>query len=159
MSEWYEDGLRFSCTQCGNCCTGPPGAVWFTESEGEAMAEKLGITIDLFYRKYARNIGAKWSLKENNIDGMFDCVFLDRSSKLPSCSLYEARPSQCRSWPFWPEILKTKSSWESIKRRTPCPGMDNGPLIPIEEIRIQRDQGSSTGSGTVPDPVPDPKSG
>ena len=26
---WYADGLSFECTMCGNCCTGPPGAVWF----------------------------------------------------------------------------------------------------------------------------------
>ena len=43
MAEWYADGLRFSCTQCGNCCTGPPGAVWFNEDEGKAMADKVGV--------------------------------------------------------------------------------------------------------------------
>ena len=26
MSEpWYQDGLQFRCTRCGNCCTGAPG--------------------------------------------------------------------------------------------------------------------------------------
>ena len=25
---WYRDGLRFTCTRCGNCCTGAPGYVW-----------------------------------------------------------------------------------------------------------------------------------
>ena len=41
----YADGLRFECTQCGNCCTGPPGRVWFSEEEGEAMAENLGVDV------------------------------------------------------------------------------------------------------------------
>ena len=41
--DWYDDGLRFECTQCGNCCTGPPGMVWFTPEEGRRMAEGLGL--------------------------------------------------------------------------------------------------------------------
>ena len=139
MSEWYEKGLRFSCTQCGNCCTGPPGAVWFNEAEGKAMATKVGLSEDAFYKRFARKIGDKWSLIEQVVDEKYDCVFLDRSGKLPSCSLYEARPSQCRTWPFWSEILKSRESWARAKCNTPCPGMDEGQLTPAEAIRIQRD--------------------
>lgn len=140
-NEWYAGGLRFSCTQCGNCCTGPPGVVWFNEDEGLAMAKKLGISEAEFYREHARKVGSRWSLNEVLTEHGFDCAFLDRQS-VPGkavCSLYEARPTQCRTWPFWPENLKSKRSWVAAKRRTPCPGMDNGPLIPIEKIRIQRD--------------------
>ncbi len=140
MSEWYEQGLRFSCTQCGNCCTGPTGAVWFNEAEGKAMAEKSGVSEDVFYKRFARKIGSKWSLKEEEVEGKFDCIFLDRSGELPSCSLYEARPMQCRTWPFWSDILKSPETWARAKRSTPCHGMNTGKLIPIEEIRIQRDQ-------------------
>ena len=51
--EWYEQGLRFGCTQCGNCCTGPEGAVWFTEEEGRQEGLKEGIEIgDNLYRYY-----------------------------------------------------------------------------------------------------------
>ena len=46
--EWYKDGLAFQCTQCGNCCTGPPGAVWFNDKEAEEMAAELGMDIDDF---------------------------------------------------------------------------------------------------------------
>ena len=41
--EWYKDGLAFQCTQCGNCCTGPPGAVWFNDKEAEEMAESTEV--------------------------------------------------------------------------------------------------------------------
>ena len=140
MAEWYADGLRFSCTQCGNCCTGPPGAVWFNEDEGRAMADKVGVAEDEFYKRFARKIGVRWSLKENVINGKYDCVFLDRKGKLPNCSLYEARPTQCRTWPFWPEVLKSRESWARTKVETPCPGMDEGNLVPIESIRIQCNQ-------------------
>ena len=139
MNEWYANGLKFSCTQCGNCCTGPPGAVWFNETEGRAMAKKMGLSKKSFYEEFARKIGASWSLKERIFEGKYDCIFLDRSGKKPSCSLYEVRPMQCRTWPFWPESLASPEAWERIKRETPCEGMNQGKLIPIEEIRIQRD--------------------
>jgi hypothetical protein len=138
MSDWFEEGLEFSCTQCGNCCTGPPGAVWFTDAEGKAMAKKLEVSEDYFYKRYARKVGIRWSLTENVISGKYDCVFLDRESALPSCKLYEARPSQCRTWPFWSENLTSQSAWLRAKSETPCPGMDTGKLIPASEIRIQR---------------------
>ncbi len=35
---WYQDGLAFTCTQCGKCCTGDPGFVWVTDEEIAALA-------------------------------------------------------------------------------------------------------------------------
>lgn len=140
QGEWYADGLRFECTRCGNCCTGPPGAVWFTEEEGRAMATKVGLDEAEFYRTFARRERGRWSLRENLTERGYDCIFLDRDAEGRSgCRLYEARPSQCRTWPFWPENLASRESWESARRGTPCPGMGEGPLIPVEEIRILRD--------------------
>jgi Fe-S-cluster containining protein len=141
-SEWYADGLRFSCTQCGNCCTGPPGAVWFSKAEGLAMAARMDMTEESFYATYAHQLDGQWSLVESQTEAGFDCIFLDRKT-IPgkaTCGIYETRPAQCRTWPFWPENLKTQRHWETVKRRTPCPGMNSGKLVPIEQIRIQRDQ-------------------
>ena len=140
-NEWYSDGLRFGCTQCGNCCTGPPGAVWFSKDEGRTMAKQLGLTEAVFLERYGRKLHGHWSLIERETEHGFDCVFLDRTT-IPGkaiCGIYQARPTQCRTWPFWPENLQTKRHWETVKRRTPCPGMDKGKLVPIEQIRIQRD--------------------
>ncbi len=139
--EWYADGLRFQCTQCGNCCTGPPGFVMFTEDEGAAMAKKLGVTEQQFYRRFARRVGRRWSLNEHQTAHGYDCVFLDRESApgRAICRLYETRPKQCRTWPFWPEVLASPDSWDRTKKCTPCPGMGQGDVIPIESIRIQRD--------------------
>ncbi len=138
--EWYAGGLRFSCTQCGNCCTGPPGTVWFTDAEGAAIARSLGIEIAEFYRQYAQKVDGRWSLKETLLDGAYDCVFLDRAkSGVALCSVYGDRPTQCRTWPFWPENLTSEGRWQTVKRRTPCPGMDTGALVPVERIRILRD--------------------
>ena len=139
--EWYADGLRFECTQCGNCCTGPEGAVWFTEEEGRRMAERVGLDEATFLRRHARRLAPGWSLKERKTAYGFDCVFLDRDT-VPGkavCGLYEARPTQCRTWPFWKEVIESPEAWDAAKRTTPCPGMGRGSLVPVEAIRIQRD--------------------
>jgi Fe-S-cluster containining protein len=143
--EWYSDGLRFACTMCGNCCTGPEGVVWFTAEEGRRIAGLLGVDEKAFYRDYARKLDEGWSLNERRTEFGLDCVFLDRQS-VPGkavCGIYDARPTQCRTWPFWPDNLRTRRTWDQVKRRTPCPGMDSGKLVPIEQIRIQRDATSS----------------
>ncbi len=149
--DWYPGGLRFSCTQCGNCCTGPPGTVWLTDQEGRNIAATLGLETAEFYARYAHKVDGRWSLRERPVAGnRYDCIFLERTSAngetgetgTTGCSIYADRPAQCRAWPFWPENLTSRSTWEAVKRRTPCPGMDNGTLVPVERIRILREQSS-----------------
>ena len=143
--EWYTDGLRFKCTQCGNCCTGPPGYVWFNEAEGRAMAKAMGETEASFLKTHAKQVRGKWTLREIRTEHGMDCVLLDRES-VPGkalCSVYQARPAQCGGWPFWPENLASRQAWEDVKRTTPCPGMNEGPLIPVSQIRIIRDASTS----------------
>ena len=77
---WYRDGLRFQCTMCGNCCTGPEGVVMFSPEEGVAMAAKLGMELEQFLKAYARRIGNGRSLREKRTEFGNDCIFLDRNS-------------------------------------------------------------------------------
>src|SRR5262245_4802554 len=94
---WYQDGLRFRCTQCGNCCTGAPGYVWVNQQEIEALAAAIGeADLAAFEAKYVRKVGARKSLKEFR-NG--DCVFFDGQTR--RCTVYGQRPRQCRTWPFW----------------------------------------------------------
>ena len=143
-AQWYANGLRFTCTQCGNCCTGPPGYVWFTEDELVAMAEHVGLSEDDFMNCYARKVRGRRTLNEVKTRYGYDCVFLSRTEEgQATCSLYSARPAQCRTWPFWPENLRTPSDWARAGRN--CPGIDNGNggagrLYGIDQIRIQRDR-------------------
>lgn len=136
---WYSEGLRFSCTMCGNCCTGPPGAVWFDEGEGERMAEALGMDYDAFLKRYARRINGKRSLKESRTRHGHDCILLDRETSPGKalCRVYTARPTQCRTWPFWEENLESREDWDRVKASTPCPGMDSGDdgaFIPVAKV-------------------------
>src|SRR5215831_4290224 len=74
---WYADGLTFTCTQCGNCCTGGPGYVWISDEEIARLAEHLKLTRRQIISKYCRKIGQKYSLREiRNSQGEYDCVFL-----------------------------------------------------------------------------------
>lgn len=105
------------------------------------MAAERGMSEQAFLKEFAHKIDGEWSLVERRTEHGYDCVFLDRDS-IPGkavCSIYKSRPAQCRTWPFWPENLTTRRAWEAVKRRTPCPGMGAGNLVPIEKIRIQRD--------------------
>ncbi|MBX3372425.1 MAG: YkgJ family cysteine cluster protein [Phycisphaeraceae bacterium] len=138
---WFAGGLRFACTQCGNCCTGGPGAVWFTDEEAASMAHDLGEGVDEFRRRWARRVMGRWSLREVRTGYGFDCVFLDRASApgRALCRVYRSRPGQCRTWPFWPENLASPEAWRDARARTPCPGMDRGPVVPLAQIRVQLD--------------------
>lgn len=135
-TESGERGLRFSCTMCGDCCTGPPGYVRFTPDEGRAMATELGISEDEFLDQYTHQTSIGRSLDEKKTPFGYDCVFLDRE-KIPGkavCGLYNSRPSQCRTWPFWPGNLVSPQAWARASTR--CPGMNRGTLHPVEVVQL-----------------------
>jgi len=128
---WYHAGLRFSCTQCGDCCSGTPGYVWVTNEEIAALAALVGLSVDEFEDKYCRQVGIRKSLKEFP-NG--DCVFLDSQSR--RCTVYDARPRQCRTWPFWDSNLKTPDDWKHTC--SVCPGSGKGQLYQLDEIETRR---------------------
>lgn len=121
---WYKEGLAFSCTQCGKCCTGLPGYVWVTEHEADAMAKFLQLPISDFRRLYMKRVGQRWTLLEKKSQG-HSCVFY----KEQKCQVYAARPLQCRAYPFWQENLLSKASWEAAAGE--CEGINTtAALIP-----------------------------
>lgn len=127
---WYQQGLRFQCTQCGDCCTGAPGYVWVNAEEIAQLAELLGIDVTAFEAKYVRRIGNRRSLVEFD-NG--DCVFFDGKSR--KCTVYGARPRQCRTWPFWESNVRTPEAWQQTCEV--CPGSGKGKLVPVEQILHQ----------------------
>lgn len=131
---WYKDGLRFKCTGCGGCCTGAPGAVWVTADEVLAMAEHMNLSIDEFSERYLRLMGSRISLKEH--PKTYDCVFLKDGKR---CSIYEKRPTQCRTFPWWPANLESQKEWDDAKKW--CEGINHpdAPLITFDEIQAQRE--------------------
>ncbi len=122
--KWYGNGLKFECTKCGHCCTGAPGYVWITLPELYRIAEFLGMDDQEFTKRYVRRVNQRTSLIEIP-NG--DCVFYDNG-----CKIYPVRPTQCRTFPFWSEIIARRQSWEEAAQE--CPGMNTGRTHAAEEI-------------------------
>jgi uncharacterized protein len=124
---WYEKGLRFSCTQCGKCCTGKPGYVWLDDEDLDQILTYLNITIDEFANKYLRLVDGRIALRERGVN--YDCVFL----KGKQCQIYPVRPKQCKTFPWWPQILESRENWE--KTAIYCEGIrEDATFIAYEEI-------------------------
>ena len=129
---WYHEGLNFTCSGCGDCCTGAPGYVWVNQEEINKLAEAVGIEdVDEFEKLYVRKVGIRRSLKEFP-NG--DCLLFDTDTR--KCSVYEARPRQCRTWPFWDSNLRTPEDWKETCRV--CKGSGEGKLHSLVEIETQR---------------------
>ncbi|MFA7083559.1 MAG: YkgJ family cysteine cluster protein [Arcobacteraceae bacterium] len=106
-----KDGFDFVfdaslCSSCnGNCCIGESGYIWISKDEIEKLANFLKLDVQEFTLKYLYKVGYKYSIKEVEaaVDN-FACAFFDLEKK--QCSVYEFRPIQCRTFPFW-EYFKT----------------------------------------------------
>lgn len=128
---WYKDGLKFKCTGCGQCCTGAPGYVWLSPEEVDAIAAHLNISKEKFLQTYTRIVFGRPSLREDRIN--FDCIFL----KDNKCQIYSARPSQCRTFPWWKENITSPESWKEVAER--CEGVNHpdAPIVPIDIIELE----------------------
>ncbi|MEM8494740.1 MAG: YkgJ family cysteine cluster protein, partial [Planctomycetota bacterium] len=104
------------------------------------LAEHLGLSRDVTIRKHCRLINGKLSLKERKVGfRKYDCIFLTGEPDGPrGCGIYEARPLQCRTWPFWPENLDDAATWDGIHDKT-CPGMNSGKRYTKTQIERIRD--------------------
>lgn len=134
---WYKEGLKFKCTGCGKCCTGAPGFVFVTDEEIQEMASALKLDVKTFKIRYVRKRLNRLALveKKNNVGGK-DCIFLEGKA----CTLYQARPKQCRSYPWWPENLHTPESWKLAALH--CEGIhDHAPLVSFAEIEKEKGDG------------------
>ena len=128
---WYAKGLNFKCTECGKCCTGAPGYVWLNEQEISQIAQYLGLSIEEFTKRYLRTVNGRLSLKEH--PKTYDCVFL----KDKKCEIYSLRPTQCRTFPWWPWNLKTEKGWQEAAQY--CEGIrPDAPLVEFCQIEEQR---------------------
>ena len=127
---WYKDGLHFTCTGCGNCCTGDPGVVWVNDDDIEQIAKHLDKSIGEIRLFHSRLVGSRTTLTEF-ANG--DCTFFDSQTR--KCKIYPVRPQQCRTWPFWKSNLESPESWTEVQKT--CPGAGNGEFVPLADIEAQ----------------------
>jgi Fe-S-cluster containining protein len=56
-----------------------------------------------------------------------------RFLRAEGCSIHPAKPTQCRIFPFWPELTESARKWRQTAAW--CPGIGKGELVRIETVR------------------------
>lgn len=114
--------MRFTCIPGCTACCRRPGFVYLSEQDVSRIAAHLGLAQADFESKYVYRTRRRRRLRK---PPRGSCPFLGESG----CRIHEAKPTQCRTFPFWPEMI------EDPAELFYCPGVGEGPLIPVEEIR------------------------
>ncbi len=127
--KFYTDGLHFTCTRCSACCRYNPGYVFLSLSDIDCLVAFLQISKHDFIMKYVKEVDMgdyrRLSLTEKP---NFDCIFWTDGG----CTVYPARPLQCRSYPFWQQNLVSREVWDGLSAS--CPGINKGKLHSEDEI-------------------------
>jgi len=125
------EGMRFACQPgCIACCT-QQGYVYLTEPDAKRIAEFLELPAKVFEKRYCYRTRRQLRLR---VPRAAQCHFLREGG----CSIHAVKPTQCRIFPFWPELTESRAEWRKTARW--CPGIGQGPLIQIESARGQAEQ-------------------
>ena len=138
---FYAEGLQFECTGCGDCCKLGGGFVYPSLEDVGFAARHLDLSIQAFTDKYMELHEGQYVFK-NNGDA---CIFYGEKG----CTIYEGRPTQCRTYPFWKANLKSQYRWKMIMEE--CEGVGQGKLYTYAEIEAIRNQTSQTPAGPSPE--------
>jgi Fe-S-cluster containining protein len=135
--------LRFACTGCGQCCTGGGShVVEVSRAEQQRIQRHLGISRAWFRRKYLFRYDSETESLRMVAPGVRAgrtsrrsaprrCIFLDGENR---CRIYQVRPLQCRTYPWWPELMNRRA-WRLEARR--CEGIGQGGVVPLAQVRKQ----------------------
>src|SRR5579863_5805069 len=121
-------GLRFACQPGCTACCEQQGFVYLTESDLVRAAKFLDMRPADFERRYVYRTARRMRLR---VPRDAQCYFLRDGG----CSIHPAKPTQCRIFPFWPELVESRREWQKTAQY--CPGMGQGPLIQIASAREQ----------------------
>lgn len=125
------DGLRFTCQPgCTNCCR-QRGFVYITESDLRRIARYLGLSAARFETRYVYRTRHRLRLRKPPNS---QCHFLEDGG----CAIHPVNPTQCRLFPFWPELVEDRKEWRATARE--CPGIGKGPLVQIGSAVERADQ-------------------
>jgi Fe-S-cluster containining protein len=133
---WYIGGLRFECQpDCANCCVnhGDYTFVYLENTDARRMARHLGLKLAEFKARYTEAEDEYLILRMDQPA----CPFLEGRR----CKVYRARPTQCRTFPFWKNNLTSRAAWKRL--RGFCPGIDQGELHPLRVIENHLDEPDS----------------
>ena len=124
--------LRFACQPgCTNCCD-QSGFVYLSEDDIKRAAKFVGTSARKFEARYVYRTSHQRRFRKPPDK---QCPFLEEGR----CSIHPSKPTQCRTFPFWPELVESRAAWKSTARY--CPGIGKGPLIQIgEAMEIAEEQ-------------------
>ena len=122
------EGLRFECQPGCTACCEQKGFVYLTEDDIPRAAQFLGMTTRAFERKHVFRTRNRRRLR---VPRDSQCSFLRDGG----CSIHPAKPTQCRVFPYWPELLESRQQWFQTAKY--CPGIGKGELIQIESANAQ----------------------
>ena len=124
-----QQALRFSCAQCGQCCTtAGEYYVYLDDDESERIRASLQLSRSWFRRRYLRRLDDGEQVLAAGPGER--CIFLDAEGQ---CRVYSVRPVQCRTYPFWPELVASAAAWNRESRR--CEGINRGRVVARSTIR------------------------
>lgn len=99
----------FKCQQCGACCRWS-GHVLLTEDDIVRLAAAMGLSEEAFIAQYTVLAANRRQLSLADApDG--SCVLLKENR----CSHYEARPDQCREFPFGWRVAEGCPALDSLR--------------------------------------------
>jgi uncharacterized protein len=130
---FYDAGLRFSCERCSYCCRGERGYIFLSPDDLRRLLHRFALDFKSFFRDYCTLVdaGSGMALSLRDVErgagpagpGLsYDCVFWGEGG----CAVYEDRPVQCSTYPFWASIMESEASWRDEARS--CPGIGAGEL-------------------------------
>ena len=80
------------------------------------MAEMMHMHLEDFANEYVKATYSRLSLQERLRDGEYHCCLFDPHQN--RCLVYETRPEQCRTFPYWDAYLENFHVLLEI-----CPGI------------------------------------
>ena len=115
--------MRFECQKGCTICCQQKGFVYLTEEDIVRAAAFLGLTPKTFEKRYVYRTR---NLRRLRTPRHAQCRFLTENG----CSIHPAKPTQCRIFPFWPELTESRRKWRQTSAW--CPGIGKGELVQIE---------------------------
>lgn len=119
--------MRFTCLPGCTACCRQPGFVYLSEDDLARAAAHLGMPLRDFEERYVYRTRRRRRLRKPPGG---TCPFLEDTG----CRLHPDKPTQCRTFPFWPEIKEDPATANY------CPGIGEGPLISPEEVKRGEDE-------------------
>lgn len=111
-----EEGVRYQCQRCTNCCQWP-GEVVLADEDVDKIAEFLGMSVYDFVAEYTDIRENRNGLTLTEKEGTTTCVFLDGVD----CKINPVKPIQCAGFPNEWNFKGWQKACEAIPVREASP--------------------------------------